>query len=249
MSVVKPFFLLCMLVIALPSFASSHLYAHAQAVAQSMSALYMKGLSEGSEKYHQEMEFYKQQATDSLVKLSAVDPEKSMALEQQWKPLAGRIKSTYSADYGWDVDSALRRDFRSYLSDLYQLTLTQSKENPSQSDLYQFASVQMESVIARFFDIASVYNGTVSLSNADIELLNPAVITETFKSALVSLAEKSENESISRNIQSAKYKWEFIEESVVNYSDQSAYFLVYATKNKIQKVLDSSRLQLTGNDL
>lgn len=228
--------------------ANTALYQHAQAVGQTMSALYMQGLSEGNAKYERDLEFYKQRAGETLAVFLKNNPDQGSKLSASWGDLKGNIKTTYSQEYGWDIDSAIRRDFRSYLSNIYQLSLANVKKTASSTEQYQFALVQLESMIARFFDISSTYNGTVSLSSADLKALDPTVISTEFKALLDSLAKVSAGSATARELNSAKYKWEFIEDSVVNYTDQSAYFLVYATKNKIKKVLSSGQLQLTGNN-
>ena len=64
--------------------------------------------------------------------------------------------------------------------------------------------------------------------------------SKQFKARLEQLAQSSDRAE-SKRILSAKEKWEFVEESVVNYGDQSAFFLVYATKNKIAKVLQATQ--------
>jgi hypothetical protein len=228
--------------------ANTALYQHAQAVGQTMSALYMQGLSEGNAKYERDLEFFKQQASETLVKYLKGNPKNSDELLGSWNTLKTKIKATYSQEFGWDVDSAVRRDFRTYLSVMYQRSLAEIKPDSPALEQYQFALVQMESVIARFFDISSVYNGTYSLSNSDLSMLDPKTVSEEFKQSIDTLMKLSGKGQTSRDLKSAKYKWEFIEESVVNYSDQSAFFLVYATKNKIQKVLSAGQVLLTDNN-
>ena len=227
--------------------ANPALYQHTQAVGQAMSALYMQGLSEGNVKYERDLERYKQLASKSLASYSQSNPEKSADLLKTWDSLKDIIKTTYTEEFGWDIDASIRRDFRGYLSTLYQLSLAEIKQNNSGAGQQQFALVQMESIIARFFDISSVYNGTYSLNASDAEKINPKVISQEFKQSMDQLMSRSTDETKIRQLTSAKYKWEFIEESVINNSDQSAFFLVYATKNKIKKVLESGPEQLSAS--
>ena len=86
--------------------------------------------------------------------------------------------------------------------------------------------------------MSSSCNVTISLSTQDARKLEPKSASKQYKARLEVLANAS-NGAHSKHIQSAKSKWEFVEDSVVNYSDQSGYCLVYATKNKISKVWQS----------
>lgn len=227
--------------------ANSHLNQHVQAVGQTMSALYMQGLSEGNAKYERDLGFYKQKASESLSLYSNGEPEQAAELQLTWNKLKGNIKATFSKEFGWDVDPTVRRNFRGYLSKVYQLSLAKADGEKAPEARYGFTLVQLEAVIARFFDISSTYNGTFSLSNSDLEMLDPKVISKEFKQALDDLANLGVGVG-AKDIRSAKFKWEFIEESVVNYSDESAYFLVYATKNKISKVLSSGQVLLSNHN-
>jgi len=104
------------------------------------------------------------------------------------------------------------------------------------------AAAQAETLIARFFDVTTSYNGTISLSPIDAEKVDPKTISQQFDASLTQLIKNTQDTSLKKQIESALYKWKFIEESVVNYSDASAHFLVYATKNKIHQVLSQNRL-------
>ena len=220
--------------------ASESLLKHVQFTSQAMSALYMKGLSEGSEKYQRDLDRYKQKASVFLEKYLSEGGEQGDQLMRQWQGFSNVLKLDYSKDFGWEIDMVIRRNFRAYLSDIYQLVDKNKASYTSQREQILLANAQMEAISARFFDISSTYNGTVSLFTSDLEKLNPFIINKELKNTLDNLAQASENKSLRKSLQSAKFKWEFVEESVVNYSDQSAYFVVYATKNRIHQVLDKT---------
>ncbi|MGR6872620.1 hypothetical protein ACU6U9_10010 [Pseudomonas sp. HK3] len=224
------------------SHANSALLNHAQAAFQAMSALYMKALSEGSPKYQSDLDKYKAQAVESLRVLQQQDAILGGEWMNRWLSIADNLKAEYSPEYDWDVESATRRDARSYLSDLYALITTDPvlQESSNQSLL---AQVEVQAITARFFDVSSTYNGTNSLAPYDADKLKPKVASEQFKARLDRLAQ-SLGQASAKRVLSAKAKWEFVENSVVNYSDQSAYFLVYATKNKISKVLQNVQTSL-----
>lgn len=235
--------LLLSCLIATHSHANSALLNHAQAAFQAMSAMYMKALSQGSPKYQTDLDKYKAQATESLQMFQQQDPLLGGEWMNRWLTFADNLKAQYSAEYDWDVDSVVRRDARSYLSDLYA-HITSDKTLQESSNQALLAQVEVQAITARFFDVSSSYNGTISLSPQDASKLAPKAASKQFKARLDQLAQSSDRAE-SKRILSAKEKWEFVEESVVNYGDQSAFFLVYATKNKIAKVLQSAQSGLT----
>ncbi len=131
----------------------------------------------------------------------------------------------------------MRRYFRSYHSIIFKLLENNKTAYKSRTLRLMLAATQLEVMSARFFDVSSTYNGVYSLSSSDAEIIDPIRISKEFKASLTTLAQQSNNEEFKNNLLSAKYKWEFVEDGVVSYSDQSAMFIVYATKNKISKVL------------
>jgi hypothetical protein len=229
-------FLSCLLVA--PSHANPALLNHAQAAFQAMTAMYMKALSQGSPKYQTDLDKYKKEAIESLLVFQKADSMKGGELLSRWNTFADELKAEYSPEYDWDVDSVVRREARSYLSDLYTYIATNSNIQESQNQAL-VAQVEVQAITARFFDVSSSYNGTISLSPQDAAKLEPKAASKKFKARLDALVKSSRRDAYSKRITSAKEKWEFVEDSVVNYSDQSAFFLVYATKNKIAKVLQS----------
>jgi hypothetical protein len=244
MILLRRFILLILLCLPASAYSSIALFKHTQAVSQTMSALYMQGLSEGNKKYEKDLESYKKKANSTLKAYYNEDPVQAEKLNASWGKLKDLVIISYSSDYGWDIDAEVRRDLRTYQTDLYQLSLTKKTKPLSEEEKYQFALLQIESIIARFFDIASVYNGALSLSNTESQRLDPATMSQEFKLSLDNFASSSNDDTLAKKLISAKNKWEFIEEGVVNYSDQSAYFLVYATKKKVNEVIESGISQL-----
>ena len=228
--------------VAQSAFSNEHLLKHAQAVSQAMSALYMTSLSHGSDKYNRDLQFYKQTADESLLQYVASQGPQHEALNNAWQKIKNDIKVEYSEDYEWDPDEVLRRDFRTYQSNAYQLISQQLDQYRSAPLSVLLASVQVETMIARFFDVSTSYNGTISLSPIDAEKVDPKAISAQFNRAMDALVNRTQDAGLKKQINSALYKWKFIEDSVVNYSDESAHFLVYATKNKIHKVLSQNQL-------
>lgn len=218
--------------------AKQTLLEHTQAVSQTMSALYMKGLSEGNNKFQRDLDHYHQLANSTLQTYVSEGGENAAALQQQWNTFQNQLAVEYSEEFGWDLDAAIARDFRGYLSTLYAMLAQQPFQTTEQQ--LAWVATQVHAVTARFFDISSSYNGTVSLSTSDAEKINPKQISAQLKATLDSIAETAKPD-IKKRLLSAKSKWEFVEEGVTNYSGQSAYFLVYATNNKIQQMLEQTQ--------
>jgi len=222
--------------------ANEYLLKHVQTVGQTMSALYMSSLSHGGEKYKRDLDFYKQQANESLNKYVESNAPSALELKAAWLAIKDKIKSEYRKDYEWDPDEELRRDFRSYQSNAYQLVNQQLDQYQTAPLNVYLAAAQAETMIGRFFDITTSYNGTISLSPIDAEKVDSKAISVQFDQIMSKMVASHVDPQMKKQVRSALYKWQFIEESVVNYSDASAHFLVYATKNKISKVLTQNQL-------
>lgn len=233
--------LMASLLFASSVYAKQTLLEHTQAVSQTMSALYMKGLSEGSEKFQRDLDHYHQLASSTLQDYVSEGGERATSLQAQWNAFHDKLVVEYSEEFGWDLDAAVSRDFRAYLSDLYGMLAQQDYQTPDQK--VAWVATQVHAVTARFFDISSSYNGTVSLATSDAEKINPKQISVELKATLDSLSSQA-NAEIKKRLLSAKSKWEFVENGVINYSGQSAYFLVYATNNKIQLLLQQSQQRI-----
>ena len=145
------------------SHANPALLNHAQAAFQAMSAMYMKALSQGSPKYQTDLDKHKEQAVVSLQEFQQQDPLLGGQWMNRWTSFASNLKAEYSPEYDWDVDSTVRRDARSYLSDLYAYISADSalQESANQGLL---AQVEIQAITARFFDVSSSYNCTISSS-------------------------------------------------------------------------------------
>ncbi len=232
---------MCLFVICLCMFSPAHatktLLNHVKATSQAMSAFYMQSLSEGNDKYLKEFKVFKRQSLTLLKQYARDNGPQSKELLHKWQGFSDRLVFTYDKEYGWEVDSRVRQDFRSYLSDIYELVDKQKNNYASKAHKKLLSVVQMEAVSARFFDVSSSYNVKVSIFASDTNKLDPKVVSSDFKKNLDTLANMNGDAATKRQLTSVKSKWEFIENSVVNYEGHGAYFVVYATKNKIQQAL------------
>lgn len=220
-------------------YASETLLNHVKTTSQAMSAFYMQSLSEGNEKYLLEFEKYKKKSFDILKQYQNEKGERSNEFMRRWLALNDRLVLTLDKEYGWEVDGSVRQEFRTYLSDIFQMVDNKKNEYTSKEEKRLLSVVQLEAISARFFDISSLFNVKVSIFSSDKNKLNPETINADFKNNLDTLANMSGNEKAKRTLASVKSKWEFVEDSVVNYEGHGAYFVVYATKNKIQRSLVS----------
>jgi hypothetical protein len=232
---------MCLLVISLcvfsPAQANEALLNHVKATSQSMSAFYMQILSEGNDKYLQDFNKFKNQSTTGLKQYVHDNGPQAEELLQRWQDLSERLVFTYDNEFGWEVDGRVRQDFRAYLSDIFQLVDIQKKNYTSKPHMQLLSVVQMEALSARFFDVSSSFNVKISIPASDVSKLPPKSINNDFKTNLDTLASMSDSEAAKRQLASIKSKWEFVENTVVNYEGHGAYFVVYATKNKIQQAL------------
>ena len=215
--------------------ANEALLNHLHHVSQAMSALYMHGLSEGNEKYQDEFEQYKYKALISLKKYFSQGGLNSSELLKRWQDLEGNLNLKHTKDFGWDLspNPLVRFELRSYHSDIYKLMVQNKAHYSSYDQQLKLARTQIEAVSARFYDIASTYDGTESLSNADFNKLNSKLVSQEVKDKLARLTSEAPDKASKGKLKSIKFKWEFVEESVTDHQNQSAYFLVYATKNNI----------------
>jgi hypothetical protein len=220
------------------SHANSDFLNHAQYAFQTMSAMYMKVLSEGGDKYQGDLDKYKKLATISMNAYQLKHPNTNNDFSVRWEKLKDKLTVDYSSEYDWTVNLRSRNDARDYMFDLY-LNIMNNKELDNTRFKPLLAQVQMQAIIARFFDVSSTSMGAISLSEKHLSQLDPKIASKQFKSKLDALMLSLQNKKLKKDILSIKTKWGFIEKNVVDYSHQSAYFLVYATKNRIFKTLTS----------
>lgn len=220
-----------------PTHANEALLKHTTAVAQAMSAMYMEALTHGNAKYEKDLVFHTQVADEHMQSLAASDLAGAKAFNQRWLAMKEKLNVEYTPDYEWDVHADIRRDFRRYQTELYDLVNQNIQQYQQPPLMKALALTQVETMIARFFDISTSPTGTSTLSPVDEKTVNLPTIGKEFNQVMNNMIKAPFYQSYAKKLSSAHYKWKFIEKSVVNYSNESAHFLVYATKNKINKAL------------
>ncbi|OUR93239.1 hypothetical protein A9Q81_15375 [Gammaproteobacteria bacterium 42_54_T18] len=231
------------------AFAQDELLNHVKFSSQAMSALYMQGLSEGNDKYLRDFNRFRNQSYLYLKTYYRNGGEDAEKLLQQWRSFNGKLKLEYSKEFGWEIDDKVRFEFRRYLSDVYHLVAKNIGSYNSFEQQMLLSTVQVEAVAARFFDVSSSFLGTYHLQQEDIDKLNPEKISDDFKKRMDRLAVGSDDDLFKKDLLSVKYKWQFVEDSLVGYSQNRAYFLVYATKKVIAKTLGRQPSQISSSQM
>ena len=231
---------------ALNAGANEHLLRHVQALGQSMSAMFMVGLSHGNEKYIRELEFYSRSADGYLQQYIEGNGLGHESLNASWVRIKDQIKVEYREDYEWDPDERFRRAFRAHQTEAYGLVEEQISTYNTAPLNALLRSTQVETMTGRFFDISTGHKGTLALTPNDVDKVDLHIMSAQLKEALNKLAGATHDDALKRKLKSALLKWEFIEKSVVDYSGLGAHYVVYATKNHITKVLSDNTL-LTWN--
>jgi len=231
---------------AAPTQANEALLKHTTAVAQAMSALYMEALTQGNRKYEKDLKLHLQVADKYMQDLAASELPEAKAFNKTWLSIKDRLSVEYTEDYEWDVHTEIRREFRRYQTELYDVVNSNSEQYQKPPMIKMLALAQVETIIARFFDISTSFTGTSTLSPIDEKKVDLPVIGKQFNQYMDNMIKAPFYQQQAKKLASAQYKWKFIEKSVVNYSNESAHFLVYATKNKIHKALSVGQ-ELSAN--
>jgi len=227
-------------VVAHPAFSNNSLNQHVMAVSQSMSAFYMYSLSEGDDRYKKEYLSYFDVAETHLNAFQNEDAVTANELKGQWTRLRPSLKFDYVDGAGFIIPVAVRNQFRSYLSHAFsKLNQSMGAEVALTNEL-SFMSLNIEVLSARFFDVSSALYGTMSIANND-NVIDPTAIAKQINLKLSRVATMNLPEAVKKDLRQVKTKWQFIEDTVVNYKDEAAYLLVYFNKSKIHKLLANSQ--------
>lgn len=230
MSIVRYCLLIASLSWSSISFAEQKLMSFVSLVSQSMSALYMVALSQGDTRYQTEYDKLKSQS------LSVLPNEHSF--HQRWLALTKNMKFTYDKDYEWDFhhNLELRNDIRSFHSEIYE-ALLESEIAPSNQNALKLAACKIEVLAARYNDITSSIDGIGDLSTRDLNAINPSKISGEIKKALTKVSKTHKNINTKKLLDKTLFKWTFLEKNITSYSQQDASFMIYSTKNSINRSL------------
>ncbi len=225
--------------------ASSPLTEHTLAVSQSMSAFYMFALTDGDKRYEEEYKHYFSVADQHLKTYQQQEAQFAGELKSKWDKIRQYLVFEYVEDAGYIVSSQMRTQYRQYLNTLYgKLSGSINSETNFQEQLILML-LDVELMSARFFDVASSVTGPMNLSSND-RIIDPPVMAKALDVKLQKLIQSSATQPISKNLKLVSRKWQFIEDSVINYKEQSAYLLVYYNKGQINKLINKSRNVMAG---
>ena len=223
--------------------AQANLNAYALSLSQSMSAFYMYSLSEGENRYKQEFEKAFTQADQLLADIQSKDPKLGVQLSAQWQSLKPFLKYEFVEGAGYIIPVAVRNQYRSLLSDVYRLIKDDKQGGKTLQEQLEIAALRIEIMSARFFDVSSALYGTLSISNGD-QVIDPAILAKQFKFSLGRLEKMAPQ--MAKDIRTVNSKWNFIEDSVINYKDRAAFLSVYYNKSKIVNLLNKNQSIIAG---
>lgn len=226
------------------AFSQANLNPYALTLSQSMSAFYMYSLSEGDNRYKQEFENGFAHADQLLADIQSKDPKLGAQLTSQWKSLKPQLKYEFVDGAGYIIPVAVRNQFRSLLSDVYRQIKDDRQNGKTLQEQLEIAALRIEIMSARFFDVSSALYGTLSISNGD-QVIDPAQLAKQFKFSLGRLEKMAPQ--MAKDIRTVNSKWNFIEDSVINYKDRAAFLSVYYNKSKIVNLLNKNQTIIAGN--
>jgi len=237
-------FLMIFFVFSQFSLATSALTEHGLSVSQSMSAFYMYSLTDGDARYRDDYEKYLNLADQSLVDYHKQDSLAALELKNTWQNLRPQLKFEFVDGAGFIIPVAIRNEYRRYLSLVYKKISEVVKSETNISEQLSLMALNVEVMSARFFDISSALYGTMSISSNDS--VDPVKMASNFTKRLNRFKQMSLSSAIKKDLGAAGRKWDFIEDKVINYKGEAAYFLVYYNKRQISKLLHKSQVRLAG---
>ena len=231
---------LVLLILCSQAFAKSALIDHAVIVGQSMSSFYMYNLSEGDQRYKEDYEALLIKADSTFVNYEKSDAISASDLKQKWQALRPQLNYDLYSNQDYFVPGQIRVQYRNYLNDLYnKVTENITKEAQLEQHL-SLIDFNIEMISARFFDLTSSPYGVQSLTPEDMKL-DPIKASLEIKQRLKDLKQLSNKDTLIKKISSIETKWNFIERTVINYKEESAFLLVYYNKRKIHQLINNSK--------
>ena len=153
------------------------------------------------------------------------------------------MKYEFVEGAGSIIPVAVRNQYRSLLSDVYRLIKDDKQGGKTLQEQLEIAALRIEIMSARFFDVSSALYGTLSISNGD-QVIDPAILAKQFKFSLGRLEKMAPQ--MAKDIRTVNSKWNFIEDSVINYKDRAAFLSVYYNKSKIVNLLNKNQSIIAG---
>ncbi len=229
-----------LLLLSANSWSSGTITQHAVSVSKAVSAFYMYILTEGDDRYYDEYVKILGHANDSFIVIKKENPKQMAELEPLWNKIQAEKNYKASAQDEFNVPSYIRIQFRNYLEKIYPLAGQGIISDSNIGEHMDRIALDVELIAAKFFDVSSSTLGEFTLTS-NVKKSDPEIISKNMKQRLIKLQATVLDEKIKKNLRSIDNKWRFIENSVVNYNQESAFMLVYYNKNKIGKLIKSSQ--------
>ncbi len=220
--------------------AKSALIEHTVIVGQSMSSFYMYNLSEGDLRYKSDYEALLREANSTLISYEKEDALGASDIKQKWQALHPLLNYDLFPSKDYFVPGDIRIQYRHYLNTLYKKVIESSESELHLEQGLALMAFNMEMITARFFDISSSLYGGQSLTSEDMKM-DPAKISKQIKESFKQLKRLASKNKLKKQISSIENKWNFIERTVINYEEESAYLLVYYNKRKIHQLINQSQ--------
>ena len=240
------FIALLSLLICSQAVAKSALIDHTIIVGQSMSSFYMYNLSEGDLRYKSDYEALLAKADSTLLNYEKEDALNASDIKQKWQALRPLLNYDQFSHDDYFVPGDIRIQYRNYLNTLYNKVINASASELDLEQRLTLMAFNMEMITARFFDISSSLYGVQSLTSNDMRM-DPAKVSKEIKDNFIQLKELTSDRKLKKQISSIENKWNFIERTVINYEEESAYLLVYYNKRKIHQLIDHSHTLLLAD--
>ncbi len=201
---------------------------HFQAVGQSMAAFYMFELSQGDERYLDQFEQHKAQASSVLEAQSASE---NKVFLKRWQLLVPKLHYKTVKGMGLSFDRVIREEFRNYLAGLYAAFKLQPKQQSHVLTMMTRVSLLNTLLSARALDMASsMYNHGDSPFDQKRVALQIEKDLQALTKAGLPLKQLA-------SLRKVKNKFKFMKKSLIDYQSRTAYFLLYSNINSIKKLM------------
>jgi hypothetical protein len=237
------FFLMCCSVYG----HSSAFIDHGLSVSRAMASFYMFGVSKGDENYKREYEQYLIDADRQLLKIGARHVEAANKLKPLWDRLRPQLSYDYDEYSGYFVAGLAQGQFRQYLNTYYSEYKKVNFKNKSFEDRLLHTQINIEIMLARFFDLASAAFIDEGSMDGSEPVINTQKVAKYIARELSVMGKLSTGRVYQDNLRQIERKWNFIESSVVNSQKQPALLLVYYNKVRITKLIESSKKLMASN--
>lgn len=221
---------------------------HGLSVSRAMAAFYMYGVSDGDKKYKIEYEKYLMEAERQLFKVGKRHADSAKVLKPLWENLRPQLAYDYDEYTGYFVSGLGQGQFRQYLNSYYSEYKNVKFKNKKFEDRLLHTQVNIEIMLARFFDLASsAFVDEGSMDGKD-PVINTKKVANKISRDLSVMTKLSTGQIYQNDLRQIERKWSFIENSVVNSQENPALLLVYYNKVRMTKLMESIGDIMVKND-